>query len=136
MGRPKATARSLTEAAVEKALRARNGLITETAILLGCTQSNVSHWVKRSKKLQEVIKEIDERRVDIAENVLWNAMRDNNLTAAIFTLKTKGRDRGYTESKSNIVINNTPGSTEKIKGAMGPKDAQTLYIDMISSKDE
>lgn len=85
---------------IEKALRASRGLQTEAAKILGCSQSNVSLRIKASPHLQKVLEEIDDRLVDIATNVVWENLKQDNLTAAIFTLKYKGARRGWAEQKN------------------------------------
>lgn len=61
-----------------------------------------------AKKVQEVA-------LDFAEEKLFEAMEELNVTALIFYLKTKGKERGYVErieqdhknlERINVVINN------------------------------
>jgi len=82
---------------IEEALRQSAGIRSGAAAKLGCTPTTVSNYIARSKRLQKVAEEIVEETLDLAEGVLIKAISDNNLTATIFYLKTKGKARGYTE---------------------------------------
>lgn len=87
---------------VEAALRSTAGLITPAAEQLAkaygsCTRATVRNYIARHPTLRDAIEETIERTLDVAENKLINAIGSGNLTAIIFYLKTKGRERGYVE---------------------------------------
>jgi hypothetical protein len=86
-----------TDEQVETALRASAGIISAAAVKLGCTSRTVRNYLDRSEQLREVEAEILDQNLDLAETKLLTAIRDGNLTAVIFYLKTKGKARGYTE---------------------------------------
>ena len=86
-----------TEEQIAKALKASGGLITHAARKLGVTQPAVSQRVKSSEFLQAVIQEITESTLDLAESQLMEKIREGHIAAIIFYLKTKGRDRGFSE---------------------------------------
>lgn len=83
--------------AVAKALRATSGIYIRAAKLLGCDRETVAEYVRRHKRLQSVLREVVEGDVDLAESVLQRKIREGNMTAVIFYLKTKGKQRGYIE---------------------------------------
>jgi hypothetical protein len=82
---------------VEAALRVSAGIRSAAAVKLGCSPSTVSNYIARHPALREVEAEILDQNLDLAETKLLTAIRDGNLTAVIFFLKTKGKARGYTE---------------------------------------
>jgi hypothetical protein len=87
---------------VEDALRQTLGLVTPAAKLLeagygSCTPATVRNYIKRHPRLADAVYETVELNLDLAESKLFNAIGDGNMTAIIFFLKTKGRDRGYVE---------------------------------------
>ncbi len=92
-GRP----RKFTIDQVGRVLTRCHGLRAMTAEKLGCEPRTVSTYIKRSKTLQALEKEIIEASLDKAENTLLNAIDNGGVTAAMFYLKTKGKSRGYTE---------------------------------------
>jgi len=50
---------------------------------------------------------VQESSIDLVEAKLLNAINDENLTAIIFYLKTKGKKRGYVEQIDQNVSSNT-----------------------------
>jgi hypothetical protein len=82
---------------VEAALRAAAGIRSAAARMLGCAPSTIGNYLGRYSALREIEAEILEQNLDLAETKLLSAIRDGNLTAVIFYLKTKGKARGYTE---------------------------------------
>ena len=87
-----------------KALRAGAGLYTQAARILegkygSCAPNTVRNYVMRHAKLQQVMSEVTDMQLDLAEGQLLKAIGDGNLTAIIFYLKCKGRDRGYIERR-------------------------------------
>lgn len=111
---------------IEKALWRSNGLLTGAATLLGVTQSNITQRIQRSKHLQKVREDVVERMLDKAENVVHTKMVVENLTAAIFYLKCKGKHRGYIDKTQ------TELSTQDNK----PLKFEVIFVDPIRSTDE
>lgn len=82
---------------VGDALRASAGVRSIAAKKLGCAPTTVSEYIKRHEDLEDLTEEIVQGTIDLAEASLIKHIGDGNLTAIIFYLKTKGRDRGYAE---------------------------------------
>ena len=60
-----------------------------------CSPATVRNYIRRYPSLQRAISEIVEDNLDLAEGKLIKAVAADNITAVIFYLKTKGRNRGY-----------------------------------------
>ena len=86
-----------TQAQVARALTAAGGLVTSTAKRLGCAPKTVYRYIERFPALKHVLTEARESTMDLAESKLIEAIKNGNLTAIIFFLKTQGKSRGYTE---------------------------------------
>ncbi|MFH2041684.1 MAG: helix-turn-helix domain-containing protein [Acidobacteriota bacterium] len=82
---------------IEQALRKSGGLCSGAAQLLGLTRQAVSERVRKSKRLQAALVDIEETTLDLGESKLISAINKGNMTAIIFYLKTKGKKRGYVE---------------------------------------
>lgn len=82
---------------VEAALRAHGGNMSKAAEALHISRSALYRRVQLYQHLSDVLDEVRESTVDLAENVLLTALKDGNLTAAIYITKTLGRSRGYSE---------------------------------------
>ena len=68
-----------------------------------CEAANIGrrtfyYWRENDKDFDAACKDIEEALVDFAESMLMQKISaDKDLTAIIFYLKTKGKDRGYVE---------------------------------------
>ena len=82
---------------IEEALRASAGIRSVAARKLGCSPTTVGKYIERYKKLRSVIAEVVDETLDLAEGQMLKAIGDGNMTAIIFYLKTKGKNRGYVE---------------------------------------
>tara|TARA_B100000959_G_C14503913_1_gene428422 strand:+ start:55 stop:408 length:354 start_codon:yes stop_codon:yes gene_type:complete len=79
-------------------------LNTDGNISKACGQTNISRttiydWIKKDDSFQEKVINVSEELLDMAEDQLLKQIRDGNLTATIFYLKTKGQARGYIEKQ-------------------------------------
>jgi len=76
--------------------------------------------VNEDDEFAKAVKEIESVSLDFAESKLFEQMANNNTSATIFYLKTKGKGRGYVE-RSDIHI----GSAERIKIDILPYDEES-----------
>ena len=98
-----------TQAQVSRALATAGGLVTSTAKRLGCAPKTVYRYIDRFPALKDVLREARESSVDLAESKLIEAIKNGNLTAIIFFLKTQGKSRGYTErSEPDLTTDGEP----------------------------
>ena len=88
-----------TVAQVLTALQQTGGLIAQAAQKLSCTPGTIRNYLERHPELQEGLEEIRNATIDLAEGTLFKAIGDGNMTAVIFFLKCKAKDRGYVESQ-------------------------------------
>ena len=79
------------------ALRSLDGNMAATARRFHCSRTTVWQYVNQDTGLREIVDELSESFKDVAEQTLFNAIREGNIIATIFYLKTKARDRGYSE---------------------------------------
>jgi hypothetical protein len=136
MARTKALQPELKIEQIERALRRTNGLQTPAARMLNVTVSAISQRIKRSKRLQQVVEEIVEGMLDRAENVVHYHLEQNNLTGAIFYLKTKGKARGYIEGQE-IDLQGEVGITkiERVIVDVSPKAAEIEHTTQDNTSD-
>ena len=93
---PKGRPIKCTPVQVSDALRASDGNLTAAATKLGVTRQGVYDYIERYK-LQDVLDQSREKMADEAVGQLHRLVRDGNLGAVIFYLKTQAKSRGYTE---------------------------------------
>lgn len=75
----------------------------------------IGQRIAKSEYLQKCLEEITAKSLDLAEGKLLKSINDGNLSAIIFYLKTKGRDRGYCERNEIVGNNGEPLQTSEIK---------------------
>ena len=85
-----------TPVQVSEALLASDGNLTAAATKLGVTRQGVYDYIDRYK-LQDVLDQSREKMAAEAVGQLHRLVRDGNLGAVIFYLKTQAKSRGYTE---------------------------------------
>lgn len=89
----------VTNKDIATAYEKKGANISATCKSLNIDRQTFYNRRKKSKELDDILTEIEESLIDFAESKLMSAIGDDNLTAIIFFLKTKGRKRGYVESK-------------------------------------
>jgi hypothetical protein len=99
------------------------GNITEAAKILKVTSNRLRTFVTKSPYLSAEMQEAKDQLVDIAEDVVYDALTDDEDkgrkdTMARFVLTNLGRSRGYGVS-SSVNIKNTGGGTIIVQWADG-----------------
>lgn len=80
-----------------KHLKEGHGIISYACLKAGVSRQTFYNWKKEDEEFAKAVEDIDEEIIDVVESKLLSQINDNNLTAIIFYLKTKGRKRGYVE---------------------------------------
>jgi len=80
---------------VEKALIASGGFKSEAARKLGCSTRTIYNYINKDEKLKDLIWDIEEQYLDLAEANIIKRLRDGDFEASKFYLERKGRSRGY-----------------------------------------
>ncbi|QDP51705.1 MAG: hypothetical protein Unbinned92contig1003_18 [Prokaryotic dsDNA virus sp.] len=81
------------------ALESSLGVVTTACKKTGIPRSTYYKWLKEDSDFADKVKDIENVSLDFAESKLFEQMQDNNTSATIFYLKTKGRKRGYWEKQ-------------------------------------
>lgn len=89
--------RSVPEDVVIKALQRTHGNISNTAKFLQVSRPALSSRINATPSLKKALDEILDVSLDVAEDHLFRAIENDNMTAIIFFLKTRGKSRGYIE---------------------------------------
>lgn len=83
--------------AVLQALEKTLGIVTTAVKQVGISRSTFYKWYKEDKEFKAQVDDIAEVALDYAESRLHKQIGDDNVSATIFYLKTKGKKRGYIE---------------------------------------
>ena len=98
------TAMKIIEAAYNS-----NGLIIDIASKAHLNRNTVTIYMNEFPAVAEAVEDAKERLYDTVESKLYERIEAGDLTAIIFFLKTRCKDRGYTEkhieTPKDITIN-------------------------------
>lgn len=81
--------------AMEKSL----GIVTSACKQVGISRDTHYRWLREDDEYRSNIANIDEMAIDYAEGQLFSQIKEGNVTAIIFYLKTKAKHRGYVEKQ-------------------------------------
>lgn len=77
--------------------------ITKTCKAVGIDRITFYRWYENDAKFHQAVDDLENVRLDFAEDALNLKMQQGDTTAIIFFLKTKGKHRGYVERVENAV---------------------------------
>src|SRR5690606_19549298 len=84
------------KAAIE-ALKANMGNVSSACEAIGISRKTFYQWKKEDEEFAVLAEDLDDVVLDIVESSLLEQIKGGNVTATIFYLKTKGKQRGYSE---------------------------------------
>jgi len=105
-------AEKYTTAQMIEALREKHGNLSAAARYLGCSRNTIARYIENYPTVKAVYDEERETLIDFAENQLFQQVKDGNITAIIFTLKTIGKSRGYVERQEVTGADGKPMETK------------------------
>jgi hypothetical protein len=85
-----------------EALKLSLGNVTGACAKVKVSRQTYYNWMK-NPEFADAVEEVNESNLDYAESKLLSLIRNENPTAIIFYLKTKGKKRGYIERVENEV---------------------------------
>ncbi len=91
--------RELTAKRIIKAVEKAHGLVGLAADMAGIHRNTVSKYIREFPTVAEAVEDARERLYDTVESKLYERIEAGDLTAIIFFLKTRCKDRGYTEKQ-------------------------------------
>jgi ACT domain-containing protein len=83
--------------AIIAALEQTRGVVTTACTKADIPRSTFYKWYNEDAEFKKEVDEIQNITLDFAESQLFKQIKENNTTATIFYLKTKGKNRGYIE---------------------------------------
>lgn len=106
--------------ALEKTL----GIVTTACKMVGIGRTQFYEWLKTDPEFREQVEDIQNITLDFVESKLHGQIKQENTTAIIFYLKTRGKQRGYVER-------------QEVTGADGmPNNFTIEIIDKAEDTDE
>lgn len=80
-----------------KALNASMGIISDACRAAGISRQTFYNWQKKDEEFATKVHEVSESQKDFVEGKLLSNIKAGDTTSIIFYLKTKCKDRGYSE---------------------------------------
>jgi hypothetical protein len=77
------------------------GVVTTAVKKAGIARSTFYEWLNNDLNFAKEVADIQNVALDFAESQLHKQIGDGSTTATIFYLKTKGKNRGYIETRDN-----------------------------------
>lgn len=81
------------------------GNVSETCRKFKIPRKTVYNWINKNEWFKDAFEDIQESLIDDSESELYRLRNSGNVTAIIFHLKTKGKDRGWDEKREIIIRN-------------------------------
>ena len=100
--------RHLKKESLLKALEKSLGVVTVACKKADIPRSTFYKWINEDEDFAKEVKDIENIALDFAESQLHKQIGDDNTTATIFFLKTKGKRRGYVERQEITGVGGEP----------------------------
>lgn len=86
-----------------ESLKECSGIVTYACEKAGFSRQTFYRWCKEDPEFKARADDISELQIDVAEASLLKKIQKGDTAAIIFYLKTKGKDRGYSERREVVV---------------------------------
>ena len=100
---PKLSNTNILKKQIIKALEQSLGVVTVACKNVGIARVTFYEWYKKDEDFKKSVDSIEDIALDFAESQLHKQIKDGNVTATIFYLKTKGVKRGYIERQDHNI---------------------------------
>jgi len=97
----------LKKAMVEAMIKSL-GIVTTACKKVDIHRSTYYEWLKNDEDFKKQVEDISDIALDFAESKLHKQIDNDNITAIIFYLKTKGKSRGYVERVEQVEVKEQP----------------------------
>lgn len=84
-------------------LKDSSGIVTYACEKAGISRQTYYRWYREDPEFRARADDISELQIDVAEASLLKKIQKGDTAAIIFYLKTKGKDRGYSERREVVV---------------------------------
>lgn len=90
------------------------GIVSAACARVDIARNTYYNWRKADPAFAAECDEIDELVLDLGESTLHELVKEKNVVATIFLLKTKGKKRGYVERVETTGANGGPIETKAL----------------------
>lgn len=93
---------------VLQALEVSLGVVTSACRKADVSRTIFYQWIKDDEEFARKVKDIEDIALDFVESQLFKQIKEENTAATIFYLKTKGKNRGYSERQEITGMDGNP----------------------------
>jgi ACT domain-containing protein len=86
------------------------GIVSTACLNVGMSRTTYYKYYNEGGQFKDQVDDISNIAIDFAESKLFDLIKEGNITAVIFYLKTKGKKRGYIEKQEIDLGNNFPNN--------------------------
>jgi flagellar hook protein FlgE len=88
---------NIKKKAMIEALTKSLGIVTNACKDVEISRQTHYRWMQEDEDYKKAVEDVADIAIDFAESALHKQIKENDTTATIFYLKTKGKKRGYVE---------------------------------------
>tara|TARA_R100000781_G_C3973427_1_gene90971 strand:+ start:99 stop:482 length:384 start_codon:yes stop_codon:yes gene_type:complete len=103
-----------TKEQLQQAIQNSGGFVSVASNNLNCTRKTIYNYLEKYPELKEMLQDIKEQYLDMAEAKLIEKIRSGATPELLFYLKTQGKSRGYVE-KQQIDLSSNDEQINKIE---------------------
>ena len=99
-----------------KALKANHGILSRAVKAVGISRSTALNYINQDPDYKKKVDDITEECLDYVEGKLYELIDLKEPSAIYFTLKCKGKKRGYIEQTNIGIMADTPQQSIEVGG--------------------
>ena len=96
---------------VIEALRESHGIVTDACKTVGIARSSFYRWLNDDEDFKAEVYDATEQAKDFVEGKLYQNIEKGDVTSIIFYMKSKAKDRGYSEKIEQAITVDVPTET-------------------------
>ena len=120
----------LKKAQLLKALEKSLGIVSTACEAASISRTTYYKYYNEDKDFKRSVDSISDIALDCAESQLFELIKEKNVTAIIFYLKTKGKKRGYIEKQESRDNSNNITGIKLISDCETVKD-KSLKVEFV-----
>ena len=113
-----------------KTLEKSLGIVSTACESIGISRTTYYKYYNEDKDFKRSVDSIGDIALDCAESQLFELIKEKNVTAIIFYLKTKGKKRGYIEKQESRDNSNNITGIKLISDCETVKD-KSLKVEFV-----
>lgn len=117
-------------------LKDSSGIVTYACEKAGFSRQTYYRWCKEDPEFKARADDIGELQIDVAEASLLKKIQNGDTAAIIFYLKTKGKDRGYSERREVVVPGGIDVNRKDFDVSKLSEEERTVLLNIAEKQDK